>query len=164
MEHFIGSIAESLRDYTSMMERWTEEHVLGARVLRSKVAPNHVEDMRLEIAAGSAEITSFLDAFDECMKPVDLHLVTQKNSFKGFLGSHLQQTVPGQAVQMLQWLSQFCFGKDLVGFHSVLCFEYCVCDGQLHVLILDNHETTRPQSLRVGGGVYHHCGADQSSG
>uniref|UniRef100_A0A0E0MBK1 Uncharacterized protein n=1 Tax=Oryza punctata TaxID=4537 RepID=A0A0E0MBK1_ORYPU len=80
-----ADIEESLRDYTSMMERWTEEHVLGARVLRSKVAPNRVEAMRLEIAAGSAEITCFLDAFDECMKPVDLHLVTQKNSLKNFL-------------------------------------------------------------------------------
>lgn len=52
--------------------------------------------MRLGIAADSAGITCFLDAFDECMKRVDLHLVTQKNSFQEFIGSPLQQTVPGK--------------------------------------------------------------------
>ncbi|BAT15508.1 Os12g0106700, partial [Oryza sativa Japonica Group] len=280
-----ADIEESLSDYTSMMEGWTKEHVLAARGLRNKVAPIRVEAMRLGIAADSAGITCFLDAFDECMKRVDLHLVTQKNSFQEFLGSPLQQTVPdtcaivsstkcvevqhrreyetmhgtgsfpcnaaaprklrracfcqkvwkpkegarvGDVIDMIQrlggarttsapapapymlpvrswqrhrwdvgggltadriaelldtrgpfigtiwvcpWydlfnsvededlvyrsgcarskmlqrLSKFCFGKDLVGLHSVLCFEYRICDGQLHIHILDNHETTGPQ-------------------
>lgn len=91
-----ADIEESLSDYTSMMEGWTKEHVLAARGLRNKVAPIRVEAMRLGIAADSAGITCFLDAFDECMKRVDLHLVTQKNSFQEFLGSPLQQTVPGK--------------------------------------------------------------------
>lgn len=45
----------------------------------------------------------------------------------------------------LQEFSESCFGKGLVGLHSVLCFEYRVREGELEVLLLDNHTPTGPK-------------------
>lgn len=37
------------------------------------------------------------------------------------------------------------FGKDEVGYHSVVCFEYRFCKGQMHVHVLDNHAPNGPK-------------------
>ncbi|KAF0889837.1 hypothetical protein E2562_033227 [Oryza meyeriana var. granulata] len=47
--------------------------------------------------------------------------------------------------EMHQFLSVDCFGENNLGLHSVVCFGYRVCDGELHVLILDNHKPTGPE-------------------
>ncbi|RLN12505.1 hypothetical protein C2845_PM09G03640 [Panicum miliaceum] len=49
-----------------------------------------------------------------------------------------------QNLPLQEWTEWF-FGKDLVGLHSVLCFEYRVRSGQLDVLILDNHAPNGPE-------------------